>query len=473
MSYPRHSLIGTDDNGSQAPIVTTKVDLLNVGGSLDGILLGAFQGFDPPVAGNLTIALGNTAYLTPGATQEAAPLTHVIEGSPVVDPTVLTDLTFATPASGPDNGSVTDIGIAATTGAYSSLILPLDAALKGTTLGKYLDTLVRVSGALLPGFGQHHGVPKGGSHDAQPLFGLSAGLSLSNTTTLLGIPFTTSSGGSLDLGQANLSPLTATLADGAALFSDTGTMVNDISSGNIAGAIAAGIATLADGTALVGAAGTLIAEAAHQHYTPLPEITNPALSLDLNVQDSQSVQLGLGTPTQVQEQLDVRITGDSFGAYALGRVLALYAPQLVADLTGNALSPESTFGQLAQGVSTLSQDMLTGKVPNGGSVPSSTTLPDIGISATLITTETQALIGGDESASQTFALNFETNAQGFYDLGVVAQSALTALLAGLLETQGGQEAIAIGGKILSQINHKLGGGDALMPEHHGLPHVSW
>ncbi|MEJ0049365.1 MAG: hypothetical protein WDN04_27090 [Rhodospirillales bacterium] len=56
----------------------------------------------------------------------------------------------------------------------------------------------------------------------------------------------------------------------------------------------------------------------------------------------------------MDENLNVQITADKFGAYALGKLLALYAPELVADLGGSKTqTAESLFAQMAQGVAGL------------------------------------------------------------------------------------------------------------------------
>ncbi|HTZ70599.1 MAG TPA: hypothetical protein VMB71_08115 [Acetobacteraceae bacterium] len=446
------------DSTSQTPTVTTTFGLVGADGLLNGVLLGAFQGYDPAVTGNLALALGQSAYDVGSVDPAASALQHVVADSPVVDPTVVTDLAWSTPSNGPDNGSSTDIGIASSTKGFASLVLPLEAAIANTTLGQELSPLLDVAGALLPKFGANNGVPKGGSTTAKPLFELAAGASLASTTTLFGITTTTSAAGSLTIDQLNANALISTAADGSQLFSDAGTLISDVQSGNIIGAITEGIATLADGTKVIGDVTTLIQDAGGSETNPLPAIKNPQLSLNVAIGDSQSFNLGLGTPTQLNEQLNVQITGDQFGAYALGKLLALYAPTLIADLSNGGISPEATFAQLAQGVATLTQDMTSGNLQPAPGIPSSTNKPDIAISATLVTTEDQNLIGGNASATQTFSLNFDTNAQGLYDLGTAAQSAVVALLVGLLETPGGEEALNIGGQILSQVDTALGGG---------------
>lgn len=380
------------------------------------------------------MGLGGTAYDLPSVDSRAAPLQHVIDGSPVVDPTVVLDLNFATPANGPDNGSSTDISIA------------------GTALGGEVTPLINLAGLLLPGYSKHGGLPTGGSTTARPLFFGSAGVGLSQTLTLLGQTTTASGGGSLTVTRADANAVIGTANDVAALFGDTGTLVSDVVSGNILGAIAAGAATLSEGTALIGNVGPLINDASKQSPPDLPAIKNPALSLDLNTQDSQSFSLGLGTPTQVQQDLNVQITTDKFGAYAPGQILALYAPELVADLTGsNTQTAENLFAQLAQGVAGLADAVASGVTDSGNQVQSSVHAPNIAISATLVTTESNDPVGGSVSNCQTSALNFESNAQGFYDLGTAAQDALLPMLVGLLETAAGQEALQIGGAILQQI----------------------
>jgi hypothetical protein len=455
----------SSDSNTQTPIVTTFIAVDFAGGAADGLLGGAFQGFDPDVTGNLTVGLGATAYDLPGVDSRAASLQHVIAGSSVVDPTVLVDLNFATPANGPDNGSITDIGIASSTLGFSSLVIPLGNALAGTTLGGELSPLVGLASGLLPGYDKHGGLPTGGSTTARPLFFGSAGLGLSQTLTLLGQTTTTSGGGSLTLTRADADAVVNTVNGAATLFGDTGALVSDVITGNILAAVTEGVATLGAGTALIGDVGTLINDASKQAPPDLPAIKNPALSLDLNTQDSQSFSLGLGTPTQVQENLNVQITADKFGAYALGQVLALYAPELVADLSGNGTqTAESLFSQLAQGVAGLANTVVSGVTNSGNQVQSLVGGPDIGISATLVTTENNDLAGGSVSNSQTFSLNFESNAQGFYDLGTAAQDVLLPVLVGLLETPAGQEALQIGGDILQQIDSKFGGGAASLPD---------
>jgi hypothetical protein len=193
MKHAHFSPFWSDDNNnwsnesnSQTPIVTTFIAVDVAGGLADGLLGGTFQGFDPAVTGNLTVGLGATAYELPSVDSRAASLQHVINGSSVVDPTVVVDLNFATPANGPDNGSMTDIGIASSTLGFSSLVIPLGNALAGTTLGGELAPLVNLSSALLPGYGKHGGLPTGGSTTARPLFFGSAGIGLSQTLTVLG-----------------------------------------------------------------------------------------------------------------------------------------------------------------------------------------------------------------------------------------------------------------------------------------------
>jgi hypothetical protein len=453
LAAPRHE----DSSNSQTPIVTTFIALDSAGGAADGLLGGTFQGFNPPVTGNLTVVLGATAYEVPGIDQRASSLQHVIDGAPVKDPTVLVDLNFATPAHGPDNGSITDVGIASTTLGFSSLVTPLQAALQGTALGNELQPLLGLSSALLPGYGKHGGVPTGGITNAKPMFAASAGLGLSQTTTILGVTTTTSGGGSLTLSRGLLGSVVNTATGAATLFSDTGSLVTDLLNGNLVGAAAEGVATLGAGVALATDVGGLINAASKLPPPHLPVLKNPALSLDLNTQDSQSFSLGLGTPTQLNETLNVQITADNLGAYALGKLLALYAPELIKDLSGGTTqTAESTFVQLAQGVAALA----TGAINGGGNAPgvqSSANAPDIGIAATLVTTENNDLVAGSATNSQTFTLNFETNAQGFYDLGTTAQSLIIPLLVGLLETPGGQEALQIGGEILQQIDSDFGG----------------
>jgi hypothetical protein len=452
-------------SNTQPPIVTTFVAVDEAGGSADGLLGGAFQGFDPDVTGNLTVGLGATAYELPSVDSRATALQHVIDGSSVVDPTVLVDLNFATPANGPDNGSATDIGIASSTLGFSSLVIPLEKALAGTTLGGELSPLLGLSSALLPGYNKHGGLPTGGSTTARPLFFGSAGFGLSQTLTLLGQTTTTSGGGSLTLTRADANAVTGTVNDAATLFGDTGALVADVVSGNILGAIAEGAATLSAGAAVVSDVGTLIKDASKQAPPDLPTIKNPALSLDLNTQDSQSFSLGLGTPTEVKEDLNVQITADKFGAYALGQILALYAPELIADLSGGGTqTAENLFAQMAQGVAGLANTVVSGATNSGNQVQSSVGAPDIAISATLVTTESNDLVGGSVSNSQTFALNFESNAQGFYDLGTATQDVLLPVLVGLLETPAGQEALQIGGDILQQIDSVFGGGTTAFPD---------
>ena len=460
----------SNDSNTQPPIVTTFIAIDVAGGLAAGLLGGTFQGFDPAVTGNLTVGLGATAYELPSIDSRADALSHVIAGSSVVDPTVLVDLNFVTPANGPDNGSHTVIGIASSTLGFSSLVLPLGEALAGTTLGGELQPLVGLAGALLPGYDKHGGLPTGGSTTASPLFFGSGGIGLSQTLTLLGHTTTTSGGGSLTLTRADANAVISTASAAATLFGDTGALVNDVATGNLLAAITEGAATLNAGAAVIGDVGTLINDASKQSPPDLPTIKSPALSLDLNTQDSQSFSLGLGTPTQVQEDLNVQITADKFGAYALGQILALYAPELVADLSGNSTqTAENLFAQLAQGVAGLANAVVSGATNSGNQVQSSVHAPDIAISATLVTTENNNIIGGSVSNSQTFSLNFESNAQGFYDLGTAAQDVLLPVLVGLLETSGGQEALQIGGDILQQIDSDFGGGAAVRPDiSHGL-----
>lgn len=467
MRHAHLSPLWSDDSNSQTPIVTTYIAVDFAGGAADGLLGGTFQGFDPAVTGALTVGLGATAYLLPSTDTRAAPLQHVLDGSAVVDPTVLVDLNFATPGNGPDNGSVTDIGIASTTLGFSSLVTPLGAALAGTTLGNELQPLVGLASGLLPHYNRHGGVPTGGSTTATPLFFGSVGVGLSHTLTLLGRSTSTSGGGSLALTRADANAVIGTANDAAVLFGDTGAMVADVLNGNLAGAVTDGVSTLNAGAALIGDVGTLINDAGKGSPPDLPVIKSPALSLDLNTQDGQSFSLGLGTPTQVDENLNVQITADKFGAYALGKLLALYAPELVADLGGSKTqTAESLFAQMAQGVAGLANTIESGVTNSGNQVQSSLHTPDIAISATLVTTENNNLVAGSVSNSQTFTLNFESNAQGFYDLGTASQDVVLPLLIGLLETPGGQEALQIGGEILQQIDSDFGGGGAALPGTH-------
>lgn len=460
-----------DSSTTQTPVVTTFIALDLYGGAADGLLGGTFQGFDPAVTGGLTFAIGNTAYEVPGQDSRAAALVHVLAETSVKDPTVLGDLNFTTPANGPDNGLAVDIGIASTTAAFGSVLIPFGAAIAGSALGNELAPLANLTAGLLKGYGKNGGVPTGGSTDAAPVFYGAAGLGLSQTLTLLGVPTVTSEGGSLALSRGVSNLIGDTLQDSSTLYTDTNALVGDVMSGNIPGAIAEGVATLGDAALLGSAVGSLLLDS--QNTPPhLPAINTPTLSLDANIGDSQTFGLGVGTPTQLNETLNLQITADKFGAYALGELLAQYAPQLIADLSGGTTQTmESLFAQMAQGVSALASTVVGGVTGDGTYLPSKSGAPDIAINATLVTTEQNDIIGGSVTNSQTFTLNFETNAQGFYDLGSSAQAVLIPLLVGALETPAGQEALQIGGEILQQIDSKFGGGgntssDILTPYVH-------
>jgi hypothetical protein len=478
MQNARHNLLGQLDannfpvetptlfalapTADQAPSVSTTISIIEHLG-LDGLVTGKFRGYSPqPLNGTLVLAVGASADTVPSVNSSAAPLNHVIAQTPVNDPTVLADLAFRTPGQGPDRGSATDIGVAATTAGFSGLISPLTPALAGTTLGAELAPLVKLAGLVLPGLGKHGGNPGGGSLHATPFFTATAGFGLAQTTTVLGITTRTSGQGSLAFTKADGQAILGALRDGAAVLSDGATLLNDVQTGNLLGAVTTGVTTLSDAGSLTGAVTALIAGA--PHAGTLAAVAHPVLSLNLTSSDSQSYALGVGTPLSTSESLVVHITADSLGAYTLGKLAAAILPQVIADYgSGGVPNASSIFAQLAQGVSALGQSLLTGPSTGAGAVPSSGNVPDVSITASLVTGNAQSILGGTESGTQTFSLGFDTNAQGLYDLGTAAQPVLTDLLVGILETPQGQEALQIGGAVLQSIDSKISGSGSAMP----------
>jgi len=464
----------------QAPSATSTITLVEHLG-IDGLVTGTFQGYEPQrLSGTLVLAVGGSAWTVPSVEPSAAPLNHVIADSPVVDPTVLADLAFSTPASGADNGSSTDIGVAATTVGFSGLVGPLVPALAGTTLGNELDPLLKLSGYLLPGLGKNGGLPGGGVLTAKPFFTASVGIGLAQSTTILGITTGTHADGTLLFNKEDGQAVVNAAQDTANLLGDGATLLNDVQSGNLLAAVGEGVTTLGAGVALGGAVGTLLTDAGNQHGGTLAAVKNPALSLNLATQDSQSYQLGLGTPLGVSEQLDVQITADKFGAYALGKLAASVLPQVIADYgSGGVPDASSIFAQLAQGVSALSQSLLAGNTQAAPGIPSLGSAADISITATLVTGETQTILGGTANAMQTFTLGLDSNAQGLFDLGTASAPALADLLVGILETPQGQEALGVGGAILqsidSQINTGSGSAASFDPPdfYHNMAHIGF
>ena len=468
MTKVRATLFGTD---APPPVVTTNLGYTFLNGGLDGFVTSNFQGYDPAVVGQLTVAIGYTAYETPGVVAQAAPLAHVQAATPVADATSLVDLAFTTPGStfgfGSEAPGQTDIGISATTPGLSGVLGPLNLALTGTTLGSELAPILHFAKGLLPGLDRNGGAPGGGISGARPAFAVSAGVGLSHTLTVLGQPFVTSQTGSLVLrGQAG-AQAGAALTDAATLLSDGATLLTDVQAGNLPGSVQAGITALGAAGALGTAVLPLLAAASQQHNPALPPIANPSLDLNLQSQTGQSFSLGLADPTSLTETLGVHITADTFGAYALGKLLAQVAPQLITDLQaqGSVQQPLDVLSQLANGASALANDAAQGftGVGNAGSVPSSNHA-DISIQLTLGITEAQTTVGGAVSNTQTFSTDLQSNAQGFYDLATAAQPAITDLLLGLLQTPSGHEILQIGGTILSQLDQKLGGSAALPHE---------
>lgn len=446
----------------QAPSVTSTITFIEFAG-IDGLVTGTFQGYSPQsVTGSLVLAVGGSAGLVSHINSSADPLNHVAAASPVQTPTVLADLAFSTPAQGADNGSATDIGIASNTSGFSALTGPLIPALAGTALGSELTPLLGVAGELLPGYGKNGGRPAGGSTTAAPWLRASVGLGLSGTTTILGITSTTHSGGTLTLSKTDANAISGVIGAGGTLLADGATLLQDVQSGNLLGAVTDGVATIAAAGSLTASAASLIATAASGHGGgTLGAVHSPALSLDLATQDSQSYGLGIGTPLNVSEQLDVSIVADKFGAYALGEVLAKVLPQVIADYgSGGVPNAASIFEQLAQGASALTQTIAAGGLGGAPGTPSLGNAPDISITATLVTGESQAILGGTQSAAQTFSLGIDSNAQALYDLGTAGAPVLTDLLVALLETPQGQEALQIGGAELQSIDSKFGGGSA-------------
>jgi hypothetical protein len=451
----------------QAPSVTTTISVIEHLG-LDGLITGNFRAYSPqPLTGTLVLAVGSSAASVPSVAPSAAPLNHVIAQSPVTAPTVLADLAFRTPAAGADKGLAFDIGIAATTPGFSGLIGPLTPALAGTTLGNELTPLVKLAALLLPGLGKNGGEPHGGSLDATPFFTADAGLGASTTTTVLGVTTKTNAEGTLAFTKADSQGIVNVLQDGATLLSDGAILLSDVQSGNITGAVATGVNTLATAAILSGSVVSLLQSTSHSGGT-LAAVAHPALSLNLSASDSQSYALGVGTPLGVSEDLTVHITADALGAYTLGKLAAAILPQVIADYgNGGVPNASSIFAQLAEGVSALSQNLLSGSQPGAGPVPSSGNAADVSITATLVTGESEAILGGKASGAQTFSLGLDTNAQGLYDLGTASQPVLTDLLVGLLETPQGQEALQVGGAILQSLDGKISGSGAIAsPAYH-------
>lgn len=445
---------------AQPPIVSTTFTLVLAGGYADGLVTSTFQGFDPPLTGSLTLGLGRGAYALPGSDPAAAPLAHVVAGSPVVDPVLVADIAFATPANAFEDPTTGDIALAANTQGYSSLALPLEAGIANTVLGKELAPLISLSGVLLPGFNNNNGVPRGGSYSAAPVFKLNAGLSLSQTVTVLGIPAITHEQGSLEVGRGTGQELGATLADTAATLGSAGQILADAESGNLVGAALAGVATLSNATTLIGSVTPLLAAAAAQHNPTLPPVANPVLSLDIAAQAGQTFSLGVGTPTQVTENVGITITADKFGDYALGKLLGQVVPQVIADLSGGGTTTAfDAISQLAQDAGQLAQLAASrfGGIGNAGAVPSGHGA-DISIGITVGVSETQNTALGSLSNGQTFTTTLQSNAQGFYDLGVAAQPLLVDLLVAALQTNIGHEALQIGGDVLTYLDSLFGGG---------------
>lgn len=462
-SHPGRSLFApTDDSTVRAPVVDVNVGYTFTGTGLDGYVVAPFKGFDPAVTGQLTLALGSTAYLAPGLVPDLAPLAHVEAATPVTDATSLIDLAFTTPGQnfvlGREAPSATDITISSNTAGLSAILGPLSAALAGTTLGSELAPIIKFGHGLLPDLDRRGGVPTGGSQTAKPILTVTAGVGVSQAVTVLGQTTTSSQSGSLTInGRTGVQAVHA-LNDTAGLLSNAGTLLADVQAGNLVGAVPAGVATLGSGAAVATDIGTLIADAPHSPPVLQP-IAVPALDLTVQTGAAQSLSLGLGDPSSVSETVGVHITADTFGAYALGKLLAQVAPQLIKDLQdqGTVRQPLDVLSQLVGGVSTLAQDASHGFAGLGGAgaIPSSGGKPDISIQLTLGVTEAQKTALGSTSSTQDFTTNLETNAQGFYDLATSAQPAITDLLVGLLETPGGQEVLQIGGGILSQLDSKL------------------
>ncbi len=444
-------------------------------GGVDGYLTAPFQGYDPAVTGQLTLALGSTAYEIPATVAALAPLQHVEAATPVQNATSLVDLAFTTPGQSygliNEAPSNTDIGISSSTDGLSAILGPLSAALAGTTLGAELAPVIKFGQGLLPTLDKHGGVPHGGSLSAKPYLALNLGIGSSQTVTVFGQPVTTSQSGTLAVGGKTGALAVTTLGDTANLVTNAGLLLADAEAGNLLGAVTAGAATLASGASVATDIGALIAQAPHNPPV-LPPIANPALDLTLNTGAEQDFALPLGSPVTVAETLGVHITADTFGAYALGKLLAQIAPQLVADLSGKTpvQQPLTVLSQLVGDVSTLARDAAGGfsGLGKAGAIPSSVHQPDISIQLTLGVTEAQNTPVGSISSTQNFTTNLETNAQGFYDLGTAAQPAITDLLLGFLETPAGHELLQIGGDILGQLDQKLGGGGQVPAVDHSI-----
>ncbi len=460
--------LATASSGALPPNVTTSLGYTFLDSAIDGYVTAQFQGHDPEVKGQLSLAIGKTAYEIAGAVPQLSALSHVEAATPVVDASSLIDLSFSTPgqsfALGGETASHTDIAISGSTAGLSGILAPLSQALAGTTLGQELAPIVSFGRGLLPTLDQHGGIPHGGTLGAAPIFAVGAGLGLSQSTTILGHTTTSSQSGSLVLGPKAASQVAAVAGDLANLLSNTGSVVGDVQAGNLLAAVPQGVAALASASTLSLALTPLLADATQHGGASLPQVDKPALDLNLSTALGQTFALGNTDPASTSETLGVHITADSFGAYALGKLLAQIAPQLIKDYTdqGTVQQPLDILSQLATGVSTLAADAAQGFTGLGtaGAIPSSTAHPDISLQLTLGITEKQNALLGAVSNTQTLGLDLQTNAQGFYDLGTAAQPALTDLLLGLLETQAGHEVLQIGGQILGQIDQKLGGSAA-------------
>jgi hypothetical protein len=466
-------LLLTSFDTAPPPVAHVHLGYTFIASGLTGYVTAPFRGYDPAVKGQLTLDLGYSAAAAAGAVASLAPLKHVLAGSTVADPTSLIDLSFTTPGQsyllGAETQTKVDVGISSSTNGLSGILGPLTAALAGTALGNDLAPVVKFGKGLLPTLDKNGGVPHGGSLTATQYLALNAGVALSQTLTVLGQTTTTQQSGSLTVNGQSSAAAGQALSDTAVLLGNAGTLLSDVQAGNLVGAVPAGVATLASGAAVIGDIGTLLTDAQQQHNPVLPAIKDAALNLNVHLEAGQTFGLGVGDPTQVTETLGVKVTADTFGAYALGKLLAQVAPQLVAGLAnqGTVQQPLTVLSQMAGDVATLAQDAGNGFAGLGGAgaIPSSTTHADIGIQLTFSVSESQNLLTGSVANTQTFTTDLQTNAQGFYDLGTTAQPVITDLLIGLLETPGGREALQIGGSIVSQIDHKLGATSAVMPVH--------
>ena len=456
---------------SAPPIVSTNLGYTFAGSGLDGYLTAPFQGFDPAVTGQLTLGIGFSAYLLPSVIASLSPLQHVLAASSVADPTSLVDLAFSTPGQSlgfaAEAPSATDIAISGSTAGLSGILGPLTQSLAGTTLGSELAPVVSFAKGLLPTLDKHDGRPQGGSGAAKPFLALQLGAGVSQSVMVLGHTTSTSQSGSLTVDGKSSAAAVHTLNDTAGLLGTAGTLLSDAEAGNFPGAIAAGISTLSAATSVAGDIGQLIASAGTGSPTLPPLASAPAVDLNLQTGAEQEFSLGLGSPVSVAETLGVHIEADTFGAYALGRVLAQVVPQVIADLNdqNTVRQPLDVLSQLVGDVSTLAKDAAGGfSGKSAGGTPSSGQKPDISIQISLGATESHDTALGSVSNTQDFSATLETNAQGFYDLATAAQPALTDLLVGLLETQAGHEVLQIGGAILGQLDQKLGTSSA-KPDH--------